>query len=78
MLTTLNPNIKHCEYITKQCSIKGKRSIARSHRLATPAPSSVDGGSYTVTPRSLPRYGGEGGPRERWKGHKGGAVAREF
>ena len=30
-----------------------------------------NGGSYyAVTSRSLPRYGGEGGPRERWKGHK--------
>lgn len=78
MPTTLIPDIEHYEHITKRCSIKGKRGVARPHRLATPATSSVDGGSYAVTPRSLPRYGGEGGPRERWKGHKGGAVAREF
>ena len=52
---------------------------ARPLRLAGLATSPVDGGSYyAVISQSLPRYDGEGGPRERWKGHKGGAVAREF
>ena len=65
-----------CRWIGSSCPPHGK---GRSpHRLTVFATSPACGGSCYAVIQSRPRYHGDGGPRERWKGDKTGAVIRSL
>ena len=65
-----------CRWIGSSCPPHGKGRCP--HRLTAFATSPASGGSCYAVIQSLPRYHGDGGPRERWKGHKAGAVIRSL
>ena len=63
-------------WIGSSCPPHGKGRCP--HRLTVFATSPASGGSCYAVIQSRPRYHGDGEPRERWKGHKTGAVIRSL
>ena len=68
---------RRCRWIGSSYPPHGKGRYP-PHRLTAFATSPASGGSCYAVIQSRPRYHGDGGPRERWKGDKTGAVIRSL
>ena len=66
-----------CRWIGSSCP-PNEKGRCPPHRLTAFATSPASGGSCYAVIQSRPRYHGDGGPRERWKGDKTGAVIRSL